>query len=240
MIERILDFVVFSVFPQKCARCDNYVERMELGKCCSECWSATRTFGHGERICSKCGKILASFGGKQYANCGECQDFPFDAARAAMFYENAAVATVVAMKDEPHLPSLARLHLVEGFQRSGLALPELIVPVPLSKKRRLDRGFNQAEILANALAESIATRCDTRSLCRIRHSPLHRAGMDRKAREATVKDAFRVVRPKLVAGRNLLIVDDVLTTGSSAAYCAAVLKKSGAARVDVFTFARAI
>lgn len=240
MIRRLLDSIAFSVFPQKCASCDNYVERLELGKCCTECWAATRRFGIGETICDKCGKLLATDRTTRKSSCGECYDFAFDTARAAMFYERAAAATVIAMKVEPHLPSMAKQHLIEGFHRSGLGLPDLVLPVPLSKKRRLERRFNQAEIIASVLASALSVRCDAESLRRIRHSHLHRAGMDRIAREATVKDAFRVLRPKLVAGRNLLIVDDVLTTGVSAAYCAAALKLAGADRVDVFTFSRAI
>lgn len=239
MIRRLLDSLAFSVFPQKCANCDNYVEGLELGKCCTECWASTRRFECGETICNKCGKLLATDRTGRKSICGDCYDFAFDTARAAMFYERAAAATVVAMKVEPHFPKMARQHLIEGFHRSGLDLPNLIVPVPLSKKRRLERRFNQAEIVATALASALSVRCDTQSLRRVRHSRLHRAGMDRIAREATVKDAFRVVRPKLIAGRNLLIVDDVLTTGVSAAYCAAALKLAGAARVDVFTFSRA-
>jgi predicted amidophosphoribosyltransferase len=64
--------------------------------------------------------------------------------------------------------------------------------------------------------------------------------MDKKARELTVKNAFSVTRPKLVAGRKVLLIDDVFTSGSTTSHCAKVLKKSGAVRVDVLTLARAV
>jgi predicted amidophosphoribosyltransferase len=69
---------------------------------------------------------------------------------------------------------------------------------------------------------------------------MHRVAMDRKAREVTVKNAFAVTRPKLIEGKNVLLIDDVLTSGSTVSSCALVLKKSGAARVDVLTLARAV
>jgi predicted amidophosphoribosyltransferase len=64
--------------------------------------------------------------------------------------------------------------------------------------------------------------------------------MDQRARELTVQHAFEVVRPKLIDGRNLVLVDDVLTSGATASACAKVLKKNGASRVTVFTLARAV
>jgi predicted amidophosphoribosyltransferase len=64
--------------------------------------------------------------------------------------------------------------------------------------------------------------------------------MDKKARELTVRNAFEVVRPKLINGKNIVLVDDVFTSGATASYCAKVLKKNGASRVNVFTLARAV
>jgi predicted amidophosphoribosyltransferase len=75
---------------------------------------------------------------------------------------------------------------------------------------------------------------------RTSHTPIHRAAMDRKARAATVERSFEVKIPRLVTGRNIILVDDVLTSGSTASACASVLKKNGAARVDVITLARAV
>lgn len=239
MLRRILETIVFSVFPLKCAACDNFVEHTDLGVCCSACWAETRAFGNGESICGKCGALLTFSGRKKATSCGECRDARFDCARAAVLYEAAAIATVIALKKEPHLPRSAQRLIIEGFEKSGLDSPDVIIPMPLSARRRLERGFNQAEIIAEFLSKSLAVPLDGGSLRRHIDSPLHRAGMDRVAREATVKNAFKVVRPKLIANKRILLIDDVLTTGVSASYCASVLKAVGAARVDVFTFARA-
>lgn len=81
---------------------------------------------------------------------------------------------------------------------------------------------------------------DALSLTRKINTPIHRVGMDQRARELTVMKAFDVVRPKLIAGKNILLIDDVLTSGETASECARILKKNGAAGVCVFTLARAV
>ncbi|MEO8650128.1 MAG: phosphoribosyltransferase family protein [Acidobacteriota bacterium] len=116
----------------------------------------------------------------------------------------------------------------------------LIVPVPLSRKRTLERGFNQALLIARIAAKELGAQVDEFSLIRTLHTPKHRAAMDRKARESTVKNAFEVKRPKLIAGRHILLTDDIFTSGGTSSNCAEVLKKAGAASVTVFTVARAV
>jgi len=114
------------------------------------------------------------------------------------------------------------------------------MPIPLSKIRRHDRGFNQAEIVAKVVARVLGMRLDKASLVRTVHTPKHRAAMDKKSRAATVKGAFEVTRPRLVSGESILLVDDVLTSGSTASACAHELKQHGAAWVGVLTLARAV
>jgi ComF family protein len=117
---------------------------------------------------------------------------------------------------------------------------DLIIPVPLSKKRAVERGFNQAETIASQVSGLVGIPIDAASLIRKKHTPMHRAAMDKKAREMTVKNAFEVSRPKLIEGKSILLVDDILTSGATASYCAKALKKKGAAGVKVFTLARAV
>ena len=116
----------------------------------------------------------------------------------------------------------------------------MVIPVPQSRKRNMERGFNQAEILADLVAKTLDVKMVTDAVIRTSHTPIHRAAMDRKARAVTVERSFEVRIPRLLAGRNILLVDDVLTSGSTASACASVLKKNGASRVDVVTLARAV
>lgn len=116
----------------------------------------------------------------------------------------------------------------------------LVVPVPQSRKRNLERGYNQAEILASLVSKTLSIRMVNNAFARTSHTPIHRAAMDRKARAATVEKSFEVKIPRLIADRNIILVDDVLTSGSTASACSSILKKNGAARVDVITLARAV
>ena len=138
------------------------------------------------------------------------------------------------------MPKRPRSIIEAALGRADLTHIDRIVPVPLAKERQIERGFNQAEIIG-AIASRIARiPLDHLSLARSLHTPIHRIGMDQRARELTVQNAFEVVRPKLIKGRAILLVDDVLTSGATASYCAKALKKNGASRVDVFTLARAV
>jgi ComF family protein len=130
--------------------------------------------------------------------------------------------------------------LFETFERNGFRESSLLVPVPLSKLRMLERGFNQADVIANVLGRRFGISVDSNSLSRIKHSSIHRVGMDEKARDLSVKDSFSVVRSKLIKDKKILLIDDVLTTGATVSYCAKALKKAGAVEVNVLTLARAV
>jgi ComF family protein len=133
---------------------------------------------------------------------------------------------------------LARL-LAQTAVREPLSSATLAVPVPLHAERERERGFNQAALLARAVAKHTGLRLDEWSLARVAHSARHRAGMDALARRETVENAFAVTRPRLFEGERVLLVDDVFTTGATASACAAALLSSGASEVFVLTAARA-
>jgi ComF family protein len=149
-------------------------------------------------------------------------------------------ASVWKLKHEPRLSRRAESIFRASLSRVGPGPDTLVVPVPQSRKRNLERGYNQAEILASLVSKTLAVRMASNAFVRTSHTPIHRAAMDRKARAATVEKSFEVRIPRLVTDRNILLVDDVLTSGSTASACASVLKKNGAARVDVITLARAV
>ena len=114
-----------------------------------------------------------------------------------------------------------------------------VVPVPLHPKRLKTRGFNQAQILARAVSKALKLPLDEVSLRRVSSTEKYRAGLDRKGRRDTVAGAFEVARPRLVAGENILLIDDVFTTGATVSACAEALIDAGAPRVYVLTVARA-
>ena len=113
---------------------------------------------------------------------------------------------------------------------------DLIVPMPMHWRRRWSRGFNQAELLARVIARLLNT--PIRKAVRRSKATPPQAGLTSAQRRANMSGAFRIRRPRVVRGKRILLIDDVFTTGATAAACARVLKRAGAAHVAVLTVAR--
>ena len=239
MLQKFYDSLLTVVYPQACYSCENSVESSDEGVACQFCWEKTCIFSGAETLCHKCGAFLSEKPSDFQTFCHQCDEHFYDAARAIGIYENALSASVLSLKQEPFVaPKLKKL-LISAFFNSSFQDTTRIVPVPLSKHRFLERGFNQAEILAAILAKKTKIVIDNQSLVRKIHSPIHRAAMDKKARETSVKNAFEVQRPRLVKNENILLIDDVFTSGATASFCAKALKEKGANKVYVLTVARA-
>ncbi len=115
----------------------------------------------------------------------------------------------------------------------------LIVSVPLHRGRLWSRGFNQSALVARELSKAAGIPADPFALRRTRRTPPLR-GMSALQRRKAVAGAFRVRDKNAVAGRTVILVDDVLTTGSTAEACARALKRAGAARVELISWARVV
>ncbi len=239
MLTKVLDSLLTVLYPQACQNCGASVEYFELGTACQNCWQKTRIFSGSETICYKCSKFLSEKETDYLSYCHGCDAHFYEKARAAGLYENALQTSVLNLKRAPFVCKKLRNVFIAAFEKSDFQDADLIVPTPLSKKRFLERGFNQAAVLAKILSNETKLKLDEQSLIRKIHTPMHRAGMDTKARELTVKNAFEVTRPNLIKGKNILLIDDVFTSGATASACAKVLKKAGAERVYVLTLARA-
>jgi len=126
------------------------------------------------------------------------------------------------------------------MERSSLPVPDpdLLLPVPLHPERERERGFNQALLLARRLGRG--WRLPVRADILVRVAPTSpQTELRAEARRANVRGAFGLRRPEGVRGLHVIVVDDILTTGSTAAACAACLRAGGAATVGVLTVARA-
>ena len=133
-------------------------------------------------------------------------------------------------------------YLAQAIQKLDLAGSVLVVPVPLHRSRRRQRRFNQADLIARAALRSMDSgnaERDSRVLKRIRPT-VSQTGLTRPQRRENIRGAFQVVHPSRVKGRSILLVDDVLTTGTTASECARVLRKAGAEQVWVATVARTL
>lgn len=203
MLQKVFDSLFALAYPQVCHVCSSSVENLADGIACRACWIKTRVFSGQEIICRKCGAYLRDSGAPVETFCRQCDEHFYDRARAIGIYENALAASVVHLKREPFIARILQRLFVLAFYNADFLNANLIMPVPLSKKRSLERGFNQAEILAAILAKKTKIKLDAKSLVRSVHTPMHRAGMDKKARAATVENAFEVKRAAFVKNANV-------------------------------------
>lgn len=236
------DAVLTLAYPQSCAICCRSVEERRLGVACEACWDATRILSGTETICWKCGllseaEVLPDL--LEEVRCRRCEAQSFTAARAIGPYEGALRASVLELKRQPHLSQQLGTLLLSAAERAPLNLCTRILPVPLHGKRLRSRGFNQAFILAQALSRGLRLPLDEVSLVRVSSTEKYRAGLDAKGRRDTVAGAFEVRHPRLIADENILLVDDVFTTGATVSACAEALTAAEASNVFVLTIARA-
>ena len=148
-------------------------------------------------------------------------------------------ASILELKRRPQVARRV-VHLMSEVQkREPLNSANVIVPVPLHPTRERERGFDQALVLARELARYSGLPLDEHALVRGVQTKMHRAGMDAKARRKSVAGAFTIRHRDLIAGKRVLLIDDVFTTGATVSACAAVLTEAGAEEVFVLTIARA-
>jgi ComF family protein len=186
--------------------------------------------------CHSCGLRLAA----GPLRCGAClqEPPPFERCRVVADYGFPWDRLITAFKYHGQAdlagPLAGRLHAALD---DDAAWPELVLPVPLAPQRLAERGYNQAWELARRVAARIGRPAGagmlTQTLARS-----HQAGLDRAGRRRNLRDAFSVVEPARVAGRRVALVDDVLTTGATAAEATLALQRAGAAAVHVWVFAR--
>jgi ComF family protein len=231
--------VVELVYPPGCVACG--AATGEPHALCARCWSGLSFI---ERpFCERLGTPFAVDHGPGLLSPAAIADPPvFQRARAVARYDETTRAVVHRLKYGDR-PELARA-LGAMMARAGaelLAEADVIVPVPLHRFRLWRRRFNQAMILAQALGRRGGIPCDPFLLARVRPTRAQ-VGLTKAQRRENLQGAFRVpldAKPRLM-GKRVLLVDDVLTTGSTANACARALLRGGAASVDVLAFARVV
>ncbi len=202
-------------------------------------------------LCSVCGMPFISREGGDHM-CGECLRSlkNFRMARAAAVYTPLAMALVHGFKYNGKIQLAGPLGtiLAGAFARFWEAEDiDLVLPVPLHRRRFRRRGFNQAYLLATSLVRQLERTGKYASTATVEREAVSRTrptapqtGLKRKGRLDNIRNAFQVTNSAVIKDRRILLVDDIYTTGATVNECAKVLLGSGAARIDVLTVARAV
>lgn len=227
-----------ALLPPHCLACGTALTREAAiaGLLCAPCLDQAGLIR--PPVCERCGLPLA----EPAPLCTGCDWDPpaFRAARAALRYGGVAKQLILPFKyaDRPEAAAgLASLMLKPGAALLGRA--DLLVPVPLHRRRLAKRGYNQAALLARALGRESGVPILADALARTRATP-PLEGLDQEARGEALAGAIAIRQPRCaaIAGRGVLLIDDVLTTCATASACAQALLGAGAASVDVLTLAR--
>jgi ComF family protein len=224
-----LDFAL----PARCAGCGTITD--EPHQFCGDCWQQVEWLGHGG--CEQCGLPLEA---TEIDRCGRCFARPplIARSRAAMAYGDIARSLVLRLKYS------RKVALASAMARYMQPLVDaapgtILVPVPLHRSRLWWRGFNQSGLIAAKLAQSLGMEHRPALLTRVRRTRALK-NMNARQRANEVKSAFRIDPAAELTGRHILLIDDVLTTGSTSEACAKTLLRAGAAQVDLICFARVV
>jgi len=237
IIQKIITASLTLLFPPTCPSCAQTISDTSQ-PVCSEC------FGQLQFItppyCSCCGRVLP--GGEENHLCGIClkSSWKFDKARALFAYEEIIAGLIHNLKYSGKRTGLDALKWLseQSAVMNDITPPDVIIPVPLHVKRLRQRGFNQALVLAHSLFPDKKKTIRYDILVRKMDTPAQ-AGLSGKERRKNLKNAFIVENSSAIVGKNILLLDDVFTTGTTSNECAKALKKSGCKNIEVLAICRA-
>ena len=226
------------LYPPTCLACR--AATGAHGALCPHCWSAMRFI---ERpFCERLGTPFDQEFGEGLLSPQAIADPPvFSRARAVARFEDGPARKLAHRLKYSDRAEIAR-PIARWMARAGadiLADADFLVPVPLHRLRLWKRRFNQAALLAKEVSRWTGKPCDVGALLRVK-ATRSQVGLSRVQRAENLQGAFRVAEGASVRGRNVILVDDVLTSGATANAASRVLLRAGAKWVDVMVFARVV
>lgn len=237
-----IDGLLHLVYPPACSICGKRLSSDGQGilLICSDCLMLVKK--NRAPYCMRCGRSLRGHVDTRGA-CIACsgRDFHYERSWSCLLYEGAVKEALHLFKYSGMISFINLFGdlLIQFLTDNELVLEgmDAILAVPLHPVKRRERGFNQAELLTAAIIARFALQDVSRSLRR-RTATRPQHELDRKERYNNVRGVFEVINPALVCGKNLLIIDDLFTTGATMNECARVLKKAGAHKIHCLTLAR--
>lgn len=236
----VKNYIVDLIFPRKCLGCGRFIDDRGDSFVCDECLATIPI--KGDFACAFCLSPVAM--GKTCSFCSK-EHFLDRLLVATSYNENLVkdIIKTVKYKFVAGPAGNAAKLMLNYFQKkiaANLAVGDstVIIPVPLHKKRHNWRGFNQSEIIAGELASGLGLPMATEILMRTANNCPQVEIPEKEKRINNTRGIFKCPRPELIAGKKVMLIDDVSTTGSTLNECARVLKSSGAKEVIGFVFAR--
>jgi len=219
------------LFPETCPICQRPASDHKTAPVCTECWQSIKPYTGPK--CRTCGRPLIS---DASTVCGDClQDGPaFDSARSFGLYEGALRKAINLLKYH-HVKRLSG-PLSDILLQVEIPRVEAVLPVPLYKQRLRQREFNQSALIAKYLAKSLGSILVLDALVKLRDTK-PQVGLSSNERRKNMKNAFGLQNKEAVKGKDILLIDDVSTTGATIRECSKVLKKAGANSIHVLTLA---
>ena len=237
-VKQLFHALLDVILPPLCHICHAFIPNSGTLHICTTCYERLPLVS--SPLCSLCGIPFAGTGGDH--RCGACTLHPphFDVARAHFLYEGPIRELIHAFKYNRNIHLRYPLALLALEATGGVTAeyhPNLIVPVPLHRSRLRQRGFNQAVLFGRVLSSRLPVPMVADALVRTRATE-PQIELSAAERKDNVRGAFSVKRAASISGKSILLLDDVMTTGSTMDECAKELKKAGASAVIALTIAR--
>jgi competence protein ComFC len=238
-IKRSLRTAVDLVYPRQCKLCGGVKRCDAFPFLCNDCFDSAKVIY--PPCCQKCGLPFAG-NVDQEARCANCAELSFEFDRAvSMFHFKGVVREAIHRFKYSNEEYWSKVLIEWTSKAADSCLIEgefdVVIPVPLYPVKFRERGFNQSGVLAEAIAKKCGVQYDAKTLIRTRETETQ-VHLDRRERLENLKGAFGIRKGVSLPHTRVLLVDDVLTTGSTASECAVALRQAGATSILVFTLAR--
>lgn len=240
-VHKLKNFLLELFFPSFCFGCQK-----EGTYLCQDCRETLEISQFQYCLCDK-NPIRLGFNESKQVKCKRCSGKKLSSLHFALPYKEKALTRKLIMqfKYEPYIKDLAKTlagFLAEHFFMSGKNTDNfwqnsVLIPVPLDKNKLKRRGYNQSEELSKELSEITKTPLSLDILVKTKKTP-PQVGLSKKEREENIKNAFQMLNKDKIKDKNIFLVDDVYTTGSTMEECALILKESGAKSVSGISIAR--
>ena len=234
-----LKFFINILFPRICLHCKNDIHHLNENILCLACLRQLKQISGF--FCAKCGKPIDS--GMHCYHCKKLKIKPKCSFIRSAFIFNEPMRSAIheyKYNCKPYLSKTLGLWMRETLKtNSEFKDFSFLLPVPLARKKLAQRGFNQSDLLADIIAEKKDFEVIKDAVIRIKNTK-PQATLNKEARKTNISGAFSALKPKLIKGKNIILIDDVATTGNTLEELAKTLKKAGARKVAAFTLAREV